>query len=282
MILETVHETILGDIAAEARKRVERDKERLSLLSLIAQTENMSAQKSHFGKVLSKKGKLSFICEVKRASPSKGLIAADFPYLKIAGEYAEAGAEAISVLTEPKFFQGSDKYLAEIAEKVSPLPCLRKDFIIDEYQIFQAKLLGAQAVLLICALLDGKTLKKFALLAENIGLEALVEAHDEAEIACALDSGAKIIGINSRNLKNFTVDTEKTLKMRSLIPENCVAVAESGVKTREDTQKIEEAGFDAALVGETLMRAKDKKAALAVLRGLAAENGENGTMEAVS
>ena len=209
---------------------------------------------------------LAFICECKRASPSKGMIAPEFPHLDIAKAYEAAGAEAISVLTEPKWFLGRDEYLRDIAGAVS-IPCLRKDFIVDEYMLYQAKLLGASAALLICAILDGAELMDYIQICDGLGLSALVEAHDEAEVEMALKAGAKIIGVNNRNLKDFTVDTGNSRRLRAMIPRNILFVSESGVKDASDVQAAREMGANAVLVGEALMRATDKRAKLAELRG---------------
>ena len=210
--------------------------------------------------------RMAFICECKKASPSKGLIAPDFPYLEIAKSYEAAGASAISVLTDPKWFLGSDQYLKEIAAAVK-IPCLRKDFTVDEYMIFEAKTLGASAVLLICALLDTETLRKYIGTCDTLGLSALVEAHDETEVRSAVDAGARIIGVNNRNLKDFTVDFSNSIRLRSLIPEDVIFVAESGVRTRADVELLRAHKVDAALIGETLMRAPDRQAMLEELRG---------------
>lgn len=218
-----------------------------------------------FEKALSKGG-ISYICEVKKASPSKGIIAEDFPYLKIALEYEQAGAGAISVLTEPKWFKGSDSYLKEISEAVK-IPVLRKDFTVCEYQIYEAKLLGASAVLLICAILDGDTIKNWIKICDSLGLSALVEAHTEDEVKTALNAGARIIGVNNRNLKDFTVDLNTCTKLRPLVPSDRLFVAESGIKNSEDIARLKKAGVDAVLIGETLMRSEDKKKALVELNG---------------
>ena len=210
--------------------------------------------------------RMAFICECKKASPSKGLIAPDFPYLEIAKSYEAAGASAISVLTEPGWFLGSDQYLKEIAAAVK-IPCLRKDFTVDEYMIYEAKTLGAAAVLLICALLDTETLRRYIRICDSLGLSALVEAHDEAEVRSAVDAGARIIGVNNRNLKDFTVDFSNSIRLRSLIPEDVIFVAESGVRTRADVELLRAHKVDAALIGETLMRAPDRRAMLEALRG---------------
>jgi indole-3-glycerol phosphate synthase len=209
---------------------------------------------------------LAFICEIKRASPSKGIIAEDFPYRSIALDYEAAGAAALSVLTEPEYFLGDDRHLREIAAAVS-LPLLRKDFIIDPYQIYEAALLGAAAALLIAALLDTKTLAEYQEIAGSLGLDALVEIHSAGELQSALESGARIVGINNRDLRTFQVDMGTARRLRRLIPPGIITVAESGVQSREDIRVLEDAGIDAALIGETLMRSADKKSALAALRG---------------
>ncbi len=209
---------------------------------------------------------IGFICECKKASPSKGIMSAEYDYLKIAQEYEKAGADCISVLTEPKWFLGDDRHLREIV-RLSSLPCLRKDFIVDEYMIYEAKTLGASAVLLICSLLLPAELKKFVGICESLGVSALVEAHNEHEIFTALDAGARIIGINNRNLADFTVDMQNSLKLRSLVPKDVFFISESGVRTDEDVNALREAGVDAVLIGEALMRASDKKAMLRYLRG---------------
>ena len=218
-----------------------------------------------FERALSGKN-LAFICECKKASPSKGLIAPDFPYLDIARNYEAAGAEAISVLTEPKWFLGRDEYLREIAGAVS-IPCLRKDFTVDEYMLYQARLLGASAVLLICAILDAAELKDYIQICDALGLSALVEAHDEAEVEMALPAGARIIGVNNRNLKDFTVDTENSRRLRAMIPADVLFVSESGVKDAADVAAARAMGANAVLVGEALMRSADKRAKLAEFRG---------------
>ena len=210
--------------------------------------------------------KLAFICECKKASPSRGLIDPDFPYMDIAKSYEAAGAEAISVLTEPRWFLGSDEYLREIAAQVS-IPCLRKDFTVDEHMLYEAKLLGASATLLICAILDEAQLKDYIQICDALGLSALVETHDAAEAESALKAGARIIGVNNRNLKDFTVDTGNSRRLRAMIPGNVLFVSESGVKDAADVAAARDMGADAVLVGEALMRAEDKRAKLAELRG---------------
>ena len=208
----------------------------------------------------------NFICEVKKASPSKGIIAEDFPYLDIAKEYEVAGAAAISVLTEPDFFKGDKKYLQEIASTVK-IPVLRKDFIIDEYQIYQAKVWGASAILLICACLDVPTLTKFRELADSLGLSSLVEAHDEHEVQMAIDCGARIIGVNNRNLKDFTVDVQNSVRLRNLVQDDVIFVSESGLETPEDIQVLRDNNIGVALMGETFMRSPNKVEKLAYLYG---------------
>ena len=209
---------------------------------------------------------ISFICEVKRASPSKGLIAPDFPYLDIARDYERAGASAISCLTEPFWFKGRDEYLAEISNAVT-IPVLRKDFTVDEYMIYQAKTLGASAVLLICSILSKEQLSEYLGIAHSLGLSALVEAHDEDEVRTALSVGAGIIGVNNRDLRTFTVDINNSARLRKLVPPEILFVSESGIKTAADIEALRSNGTNAVLIGETLMRSPDKKAALDELRG---------------
>lgn len=257
--------TILDTIADYARQRVAADKEKNSLeVMRELALQGGVADGAAFENALRKPG-MSFICEVKKASPSKGIISADFPYLDIARAYETAGADCISCLTEPKWFLGSDQIFGEIRKTVAT-PMLRKDFTVDVYQIYQAKVLGANAVLLICALLDTETVARYLELCETLGLAALVEAHDREEIASAVSAGARIIGVNNRNLKDFSVDFSNAARLRDLIPPETVYVAESGVKGPEDARTLKAIGADAALVGETLMRAKDKGAVLAALR----------------
>ena len=257
---------ILDQLADYARQRVEEARRQTPLAEIKQQALALPKGDFRFEKTLAKPG-LSFICECKKASPSKGLIAADFPYLQIAKEYEAAGADAISVLTEPKWFLGSDRYLKEIASAVST-PCLRKDFTVDDYMIYEAKLLGASAVLLLCAILDDAQLREYLALCDGLGLSALVEAHDEAEVDRALSAGAHILGVNNRDLKNFTVDTENSRRLRARIPEDVLFVSESGVRTAEDVARLAAIGADAVLIGETLMRAPDKTAKLRELKGL--------------
>lgn len=257
---------ILDTISAYARERVAESKKQVSLeqmKKLAFETEG--TEDFLFEKSL-KASKTAFICECKKASPSKGVIAEDFPCLEIAEEYEKAGASAISCLTEPKWFLGKNEYLKEIASAVS-IPVLRKDFTVDEYMIYEAKYLGASAVLLICAILDTDTLKKYIEIADSLGLSALVEAHDENEIASAVSAGARIIGVNNRNLKDFSVDLSNSARLRSLAPDDVIFVAESGIKTAADIAELKKSGINAFLIGETLMRAENKKAMLEELRG---------------
>lgn len=258
--------TILDQLAEHACERVAEAKKKQSLEQIRQQA--LAAPKGNFAfeNVLKKSG-ISVICECKKASPSKGLIAPEFPYLQIAKEYQEAGADCISVLTEPKWFLGSDEYLKEIASAVS-IPCLRKDFIVDEYMIYEAKLLGASAVLLICSILSEDQIRNYIGICDELGLSALVEAHDEGEVSTALKAGARMIGVNNRNLKDFSVDTENSRRLRELIPREVLFVSESGVKEPGDVAKLCEIGADAVLIGETLMRSEDKKAKLSELRGM--------------
>ena len=246
--------------AEYAQVRVLADKEKISPDEMKEAALQMKNGRGafEFEKAL-RKEKMSFICECKKASPSKGLIEPDFQYLKIAKEYELAGADCISVLTEPKWFLGSGEYLKEIANRVS-VPCLRKDFTVDEYQIYQAKVLGASAVLLICSILSEEQISTYLGICEELGLSALVETHDEDEVKMALRAGVRLIGVNNRNLKDFSVDTDNSRRLRELIPSSVLFVSESGVKTAEDVAKLQEIGADAVLIGETLMRADDKKA----------------------
>ena len=257
---------ILDQLAEHARYRTEQAKKEMPLTEIKERALSMPKGKFDFEQALQKPG-ISFICECKKASPSKGLIAPDFPYLQIAKEYEAAGADCISVLTEPKWFLGDDAYLREIAEAVS-IPCLRKDFTVDEYMIYEAKLLGASAVLLICAILSEAQMKEYLAVCETLGLSALVEAHDEAEVQRALAAGARMIGVNNRNLKDFTVDTENSRRLRGMIPRGVLFVSESGVSGPEDVERLIEIGANAVLVGEALMRSVDKKQALHKMRGL--------------
>ena len=258
--------TILDQLARHARRRVAEEKKNMPLEALKNMALSMPKGDFAFEKELKKPG-ISFICECKKASPSRGLIAPDFPYLQIAREYEAAGADCLSVLTEPGWFLGSDQYLKEIAGSVR-LPCLRKDFTVDEYMIYQAKTLGASAVLLICAILTEEEIRKYIAISDELGLSALVEAHHEAEIQMALRAGARILGVNNRNLHDFTVDTDNSLRLREQIPRDVLFVSESGVSSRRDVEKLCAVGADAVLVGEALMRAPDKKAGLAGLRGV--------------
>ncbi|MCM1144581.1 MAG: indole-3-glycerol phosphate synthase TrpC [Blautia sp.] len=259
--------TILDTIAEYTKERVAKVKSVLPLEQIKQQALSMDCHTDFpFEKALAT-DKMSFICECKKASPSKGLIAENFPYLDIAREYEAAGASCISVLTEPKWFLGRNEYLKEITDAVS-IPCIRKDFTVDEYMIYEAKLLGADAVLLICSLLPTKQLKDYIEICNELGLSALVEAHDETEIESAIAAGSRIIGVNNRNLKNFTVDINNSRRLRLLVPEDILFVAESGIRNREDIAALEQAHVNAVLIGETLMKSNDKKAMLRELQGL--------------
>lgn len=257
--------TILEQLAAYAAERTEQAKKICSLAEMKEKTESMPKGAFAFEKALQKQD-IAFICECKKASPSKGLIAPDFPYLQIAKDYEAAGADCISVLTEPKWFLGSDQYLKEIAETVS-IPCLRKDFTVDEYMIYEAKVLGASAVLLICSILTEEQIRAYLQICDDLGLSALVETHNEAEVETALRVGARVIGVNNRNLKDFTVDPENSRRLRAMIPRDVVFVSESGVTCPKDVENLRQMGADAVLIGETLMRATDKTEMLSKLRG---------------
>lgn len=255
---------ILEEIAEKTRERIRKEKRQFPLDQLKTLAEK-APQQPFFLEALKKPG-MSYICEVKKASPSKGLIAPEFPYLEIAKEYEAAGASAISCLTEPFYFMGSDTYLREITEIVD-IPVLRKDFTVDKYMIYQAKAFGAAAVLLICAILNDQELLEYRELAETLGMDALVEAHDENEVARALKTGAKIVGVNNRDLKTFKVDMNNSIRLRNLAPDNVVFVSESGIKNTGDIAILERNRVGAVLIGETLMRSPDKKAALENLNG---------------
>ncbi len=257
---------ILDRIADSTRQRIGEQKKALPCEELRNIAFSMDKGDFGFENALRNNG-ISFICECKKASPSKGIISEDFPYLEIAREYEAAGTDCISVLTEPLWFMGDDRYLEEISRAVT-VPCLRKDFTIDEYMIYQAKVLGASAVLLICSILTADELMRYTDICRDLGLSALVEAHDEDEIRTALLCGAGIIGVNNRNLKDFSVDTDNSRRLRDIVPDDVIFVSESGVSSRDDVIKLERAGVDAVLVGEAMMKAKDKKSKLNELRGL--------------
>ena len=257
--------TILDKLAEHAKERVAEAKKDISLSEICRVAMSMPKGGFEFENAL-RSDDISFICECKKASPSKGLIAGDFPYLQIARDYEAAGADCISVLTEPKWFLGRNDYLREIAAGVS-IPCLRKDFTVDEYMIYEAKTLGASAVLLIVSILSETQLREYIKICDELGLSALVEIHDEKEALTAVNAGARLIGVNNRNLKDFSVDTENSRRLRNLIPRDIIFVSESGVKTAADVQALRKIGADAVLVGETLMKAENKCDKLKELRG---------------
>ena len=247
---------ILETIAEATRKRVAAEKEKCSLAEMKEKATAMNPDTGFpFEQALKKPG-ISFICEVKKASPSKGIIAEDFPYLEIAKEYETAGASAISCLTEPEYFKGDKRYLKKIAETVS-IPVLRKDFTVDPYMIYEAKVLGATAVLLICALLPEETLKEYLETAHSLGLSALVEAHDEAEVAQAMRAGARIIGVNNRNLGTFDTRVGNSFRLAGQLPQDRLLVSESGISDPETVKKLREAGFRGFLIGENFMKTAD-------------------------
>ena len=257
---------ILETIAQANRERYDKIMQKIPLDKIKQKALAMETNSGFaFEKVLAKDG-ISYICEVKKASPSKGIISEDFPYVQIAKDYENAGASAISVLTEPRWFKGENRFLQEISENVN-IPLLRKDFTVCEYQIYEAKTIGASAVLLICALLDTDTIREWIKICDTLGLSALVEAHTEKEVQSALNAGARIIGVNNRNLKDFTVDITTCTGLRSLVPKDILFVGESGIKTNEDIENLRRAEVNGVLIGETLMRSDDKKQALAELNG---------------
>ncbi|MBQ1517807.1 MAG: indole-3-glycerol phosphate synthase TrpC [Clostridia bacterium] len=257
---------ILDELAEYAKERVRTKKEALSLDEVRSNALSLPTGTFEFEKAL-KKDDIAFICECKKASPSKGIIAENFPYLQIAEDYQTAGADCISVLTEPKWFLGKDEYLKEITQNVS-IPCIRKDFTVDEYMIYEAKLLGAKAVLLICAILSPVQINEYLKICDKLGISALVEAHNETEVKTAVQCGARVIGVNNRDLRDFSVNTDNSRKMRELIPENVIFVSESGIKTPEDIDLLRKIGADAVLIGETLMKAENKSEKLRELKGL--------------
>ena len=257
---------ILSKIADATKIRINSQKEEIPLDIIKKSALNMNIDKKFpFEKALHKND-IAFICEVKKASPSKGIIAEHFPYIDIAKDYEKAGADAISVLTEPDFFLGKGEYLKEISKQVK-IPLLRKDFIIDQYQIYEAKVLGANAVLLRCSLLDTEKLKEYIKICDNIGISALVEAHTKEEILSAIKAGARIIGINNRNLKTFKVDIQNAVNLRQYVPKDIIFIAESGIKTAEDIDILRKADVNAVLIGETLMKSHNKKEMLDSLKG---------------
>ncbi len=258
---------ILDEIAKKTKERIEEKKKVVSMDELKAQALTMRTDTGFpFEQALKKSG-MSFICEVKKASPSKGLIAKEFPYITIAKDYEEAGADAISCLTEPFYFQGSDQYLQEIAAEVN-IPVLRKDFTVDPYMIYEAKVLGASAILLICAILSKEQLKDYYELANSLGLSVLIEAHTEQEVKQALSCGGRIIGVNNRDLKTFQVDIATSKRLRGLVPKEYIYVSESGIRGPEDIRELYENGTDAVLIGELLMRSANKQDCLRELKGV--------------
>lgn len=255
---------ILETIAESTVQRVEQSKQIVSLAEIKEIALSLPKLDAPFEKAL-RENEISFICECKQASPSKGQIVEEFPYLDIAKDYEKAGANAISVLTEPNWFKGSLEYLKEISQEVS-IPCLRKDFTIDEYMIYEARVYGASAVLLIVSLLEEEQLKSYIELTESLGMSALVECHDQNEVVIAKNAKAKIIGVNNRNLKNFSVDSTNCLRLRQQVGSDCLFVAESGIKDHQDILALEQAKVDAVLIGETMMLAQDKTSKLKELK----------------
>lgn len=265
--------SILDDIAAATRQRTE-DAKKSAPIGTIREKAYASPPPKDFAAALSGPG-VSFICEIKKASPSKGVISPGFPYLALAEQYEKGGAAAVSCLTEPQWFLGSDQIFSEVRSQVS-IPMIRKDFTVDPYQIWEARALGADAVLLICALLDADTLARYLELAHELGMAALVEAHDEAEIQQAAAAGARIIGVNNRNLRDFSVDFDNAARLRDLIPPECLYVAESGVSSPEDAAVLARIGADAVLMGEVLMRSDDPASLLREMREATRTASEQG------
>ncbi|MGN1411324.1 MAG: indole-3-glycerol phosphate synthase TrpC [Oscillospiraceae bacterium] len=258
---------ILNTLAECTSRRIAECKKIVSIEEMKSKALSLAKSNFEFEKALNKSNDIAFICEVKKASPSKGEISKDFPYIDIAKEYQEVGADCISVLTEPEYFKGDIKYLKEINEVVS-IPTIRKDFTIDEYMIYEAHVVGAKAVLLICSLLDTDTIKNYISICDTLGLTALVEAHDSEEVKSALKSGARVIGVNNRNLKTFEVDINNSINLRKQIPKDIIFVAESGIKTAEDISKLRDNNVNAVLIGETFMRSSNKRECLNQLKGI--------------
>jgi len=256
---------ILDILADFARVRVEQLKLNKPLAEIKKLALALPVGDFIFEKAL-KSSDINIIAEIKKASPSKGIISATFAPISQAKAYEIAGVAAISVLTEPKYFLGSDEYLKAVKRVVS-VPVLRKDFTVDAYQLYEAKIMGADAVLLICALLDLKTIKNYLEICDVLGMSALVETHDAREIKMALEAGARVIGVNNRNLGDFTVDINNSVSLRKLVPADKIFVSESGMKTRADIARLEKAGVNAVLIGETLMRSSNIENLVAELRG---------------
>ena len=262
---------ILDELAQLTRARIEKQKQEYSFEDIKRDAELMAAREMEvqefdypFETALSKNG-LSIISEVKKASPSKGVIAEEFPYLEIAKTYEASGADAISCLTEPDRFKGSDEYLKAIVKEVS-IPVLRKDFTVDPYMIYQAKVMGASAVLLIAAILSDDELKEYFEIADTLGLSCLFEAHDAEEVERCLAAGARIVGVNNRNLKDFTVDINNSIRLREMVPEDIIFVSESGIESPADVQVLKDNGTDAVLIGEMLMRSDDKSGLIMAMK----------------
>ncbi len=258
--------TILDKLASHAKERVNLAKQSLSLQDIKKRAFSLPKGNFEFEKAL-KNADFAFICECKKASPSKGIISEDFDYLNIAKEYEKAGAHCISVLTEPKWFLGSDKHLKEISKNVS-IPCIRKDFTVDEYMIYEAKILGAKAVLLICSILNSEEIENYIKICDDLGLSALVETHNEDEIKTAINSGARIIGVNNRNLKDFTIDTKNSENLRKLVPKDIIFIAESGITNAQDIKNLKNNNVNGVLIGETLMKAQNKQQKLLELKSM--------------
>lgn len=258
---------ILDKIVESTRKRVDvlKTKEPLEKIKKIAQS--MPADEHFVFEEVLRKDDLSFICEVKKASPSKGIIVEDFPYIEIAKDYEKAGASCISVLTEPQYFLGDNEYLEEISRQVN-IPILRKDFIIDIYQVYESKIIGASAILLISSILDREQLNQYIRIADSLGISALVEAHSREEVLKSLEAGARMIGVNNRNLKNFQVNFSSCIELRDIVPSNVIYISESGINSSEQIQELKKHKVNAVLIGETLMRSSDKKALLEEWRNL--------------
>lgn len=259
--------TILDDILAHKRQEVAAQKQRVDMDTLVANISASNDTPRGFMKALQARvaiGGTAVIAEVKKASPSMGVIRASFDPVAIAESYAAAGATCLSVLTDEKYFQGSGHYLRLVRAAVG-LPLLRKDFIVDEYQIVEARALGADAILLIVAALSDAELAAFTRLAHDLGLDVLVEVHDEAECARALQLPLRVIGVNNRNLHDFSVSLDTSRRIKTMLPADYLLVSESGIHTRADIEALQADGIHAFLVGGALMQANDPGLALSAL-----------------
>jgi len=256
---------IISQIIEEKKKSIEASKAKRPQALLMKELEGFSGH-HRFSKEISKEHHINLIAEVKHASPSRGILRKEFDPAKIASSYKMNGASAISVLTEEKFFLGNLEHIKKVKSS-SNLPVLRKDFIVDDYQIYESALSGADAVLLIADILSKEELKSFYSISKKLGLDALVEVHNEEDLKKALDIGSRIIGINNRDLHTFNVDIAVTTRLIKAIPEGKIIVSESGIKSHEDVMFLKSLGVNAVLIGEAFMKASDIGAKVRELMG---------------